>query len=72
MRCGFSKRLFRFSRAMFEHARDQQRLVRALVARPGAGPVLGNLQQVLGDTVRAELTTLATRNRGCQMEATKS
>ena len=57
-------RLFRFSLPMFEHARDQQRLVHALVARPDSGPVLGILQQILGDSVRADLATFARQGAG--------
>jgi AcrR family transcriptional regulator len=56
-------RLFRFSFAMFAHARDQRLLVQALVSGPGGGPVLGGLQRVLGETVRAELTALVVWHR---------
>jgi AcrR family transcriptional regulator len=48
--------VFRFSRAMLEHAHEQQRLARALIARADGGPVLAQLRLVIGEAVRAELT----------------
>jgi AcrR family transcriptional regulator len=49
-------RLLRFSLPFFRHVYAQQRLARALFGRPGDAPVLRQVEQLLTDVVRAELT----------------
>jgi AcrR family transcriptional regulator len=53
------RRPLRFSRRMFRHVADQQLLLRALLGHPGAGPVIGEIEQILLDVARTELDTLA-------------
>jgi AcrR family transcriptional regulator len=47
--------LFAFSLPMFEHVREQERLVRALLGRRGGGPVREHGERLLADLVRSEL-----------------
>lgn len=53
------RRPLRFSLEMFRHVQDQQALLRALLGRPGAGPVLTEIEHMLTEVVRAELEALA-------------
>ncbi|MBT2232266.1 TetR/AcrR family transcriptional regulator [Nonomuraea sp. NEAU-A123] len=52
---GGSDRLLAFSLPMFEHVREQERLVRALLGRRGGGPVHARGEQLLAAVVRDEL-----------------
>ncbi|WP_433252661.1 TetR/AcrR family transcriptional regulator [Streptosporangium sp. CA-135522] len=52
---GGSRELFAFSRPMFEHVREQERLMRALLGRRGGGPVHAYGERLLADLVRQEL-----------------
>ena len=56
---GGSRRTLRFSLEMFRHVRDQQPLMRAMLARPGAGPVVNRVELMLTDIVERELNPLA-------------
>ncbi|MFI7129449.1 TetR/AcrR family transcriptional regulator [Nonomuraea sp. NPDC050153] len=47
--------LFAFSLPMFEHVREQRRLVRALLGRRGGGQVYARGEQLLSAVVRNEL-----------------
>ncbi|MFC6083479.1 TetR/AcrR family transcriptional regulator [Sphaerisporangium aureirubrum] len=47
--------LFSFSLPMFEHVREQGRLVRALIGRRGGTTVVAHAEQVLAAVVREEL-----------------
>lgn len=47
--------LFAFSLPMFEHVREQRRLVRALLGRGGAGPMVRHGEQLLASVIRGEL-----------------
>lgn len=53
--------LFGFSLPMFEHVREQERLVRALLGRRGGGPVHMRGEQLLADLVRDELVAAGAR-----------
>ncbi|MGP4104592.1 TetR/AcrR family transcriptional regulator [Nonomuraea sp. KM90] len=52
---GRPARLLAFSLPMFEHVREQERLVRALLGRRGGGPVYARGEQLLAAVVRDEL-----------------
>jgi AcrR family transcriptional regulator len=52
------RRLLRFSLPLFRHVYAEQRLARALFGRPSGAPVLRQVEQMLTDVIRAELTTL--------------
>jgi AcrR family transcriptional regulator len=52
------RRLLRFSLPLFRHVYAERRLARALFGRPGGGPVLRQVEQLLADVVRAELAEL--------------
>src|SRR5437773_6197353 len=52
------RRLLRFSLPLFRHVHAQRRLARALFGRPGGGPVVRQVEQMLADIVRAELAEL--------------
>ncbi|MFI7640429.1 TetR/AcrR family transcriptional regulator [Nonomuraea sp. NPDC049400] len=56
-----SRELFAFSRPMFEHVREQERLVRALLGRRGGGPVHARGERLLADLVRDELLAAGAR-----------
>ncbi|WP_228010272.1 TetR/AcrR family transcriptional regulator [Nonomuraea phyllanthi] len=58
---GASGRLFAFSLPMFEHVREQERLVRALLGRRGGGPVHARGEQLLAGLVREELLAAGAR-----------
>lgn len=53
------RRPLRFSLQMLDHVRDQQPLLRALLARPGAGVVRGEIERMLVGLAREELAALA-------------
>jgi AcrR family transcriptional regulator len=53
--------LLAFSRPMFEHVREQERLVRALMGRRGGGLVHARGEQLLAAVVRAELVAAGGR-----------
>ncbi|WP_344491513.1 helix-turn-helix domain-containing protein [Nonomuraea monospora] len=53
--------LFAFSRPMFEHVREQERLVRALMGRRGGGLVHARGEQLLAALVKDELLTAGGR-----------
>ena len=48
-----------FSLRMFQHVQDQHLLLRALLGHPGASSVLSEIEQILLDVARIELSTLA-------------
>jgi AcrR family transcriptional regulator len=52
------RRLLRFSLPLFRHVHAEQRLARALFGRPGGGPVMRQVEQLLADVVRAELAEI--------------
>jgi AcrR family transcriptional regulator len=52
------RRLLRFSLPLFRHVHAERSLARALFGRPGGGPVLRQVEQMLADIVRAELAEL--------------
>jgi AcrR family transcriptional regulator len=52
------RRLLRFSLPLFRHIHAERRLARALFGRPGGGPVLRQVEQMLTDIVRTELAEL--------------
>jgi AcrR family transcriptional regulator len=52
---GGSGRTLRFSLEMFRHVRDQRPLMRAMLGRPGAAPVVERIELMLTDIVRSEL-----------------
>jgi AcrR family transcriptional regulator len=52
------RRLLRFSLPLFRHVHAQRRLARALFGRPGGGPVVRQVEQLLADVVRSELAEL--------------
>jgi AcrR family transcriptional regulator len=52
------RRLVRFSLPLFRHVAEQQRLARALLGSGRDGPMLRQVEELLADVVRAELTTL--------------
>ncbi|MEV4566188.1 TetR/AcrR family transcriptional regulator [Nonomuraea sp. NPDC049419] len=52
---GEARELFAFSRPMFEHVREQERLVRALMGRRSGGLVHARGEQLLGTLVKEEL-----------------
>jgi AcrR family transcriptional regulator len=60
---GNRRRLLRFSLPLFQHVRAESRLARALFGRPGGGPVLRQIEQMLEDMVRAELADLFATDR---------
>jgi AcrR family transcriptional regulator len=53
-------RLLRFSLPLFRHAHEQRRLARALTNRSSAAPMLLRIEELLVDTVRAELASSPT------------
>ncbi|MGW4410827.1 TetR/AcrR family transcriptional regulator [Nonomuraea sp. NPDC004702] len=55
--------LFAFSLPMFEHVREQERLVRALLGRRGGGPVYARGERVVADLVRADLLAAGAREQ---------
>jgi AcrR family transcriptional regulator len=52
------RRLLRFSLPLFRHIHAERRLARALFGRPGGGPVVRQVEEVLTDIVRTELAEL--------------
>jgi AcrR family transcriptional regulator len=52
------RRLLRFSLPMFRHVYAQQRLARAMFGSTGGGPLLGQVERLLAEIVRAELAAL--------------
>nr|SBO96920.1 Transcriptional regulator, TetR family [Nonomuraea gerenzanensis] len=54
-------RLLAFSLPMFEHVREQERLVRALLGRRGGGPVHAHGERLLAAVVREELLAAGAR-----------
>ncbi|MGW0196418.1 TetR/AcrR family transcriptional regulator [Nonomuraea sp. NPDC003201] len=56
-----SGELFAFSLPMFEHVREQRRLVRALLGRRGGGQVYARGEQLLAAAVRNELVAAGAR-----------
>lgn len=54
------RRPLRFGLPMLNHVQDQRALLRAMLARPGAGVVRAELERTLTRVVRAELDALAT------------
>ncbi|MFI7229700.1 TetR/AcrR family transcriptional regulator [Nonomuraea angiospora] len=56
-----SGELFAFSLPMFEHVREQRRLVRALLGRRGGGQVYARGEQLLSAVVRNELVATGAR-----------
>jgi AcrR family transcriptional regulator len=52
------RRPLRFSLPLFRHVHAERRLARSLFGRPGGGPVLRQIEQMLTDIVRAELAEL--------------
>ncbi|HEX4814162.1 MAG TPA: TetR/AcrR family transcriptional regulator [Nonomuraea sp.] len=57
-----SAELFAFSRPMFEHVREQERLVRALMGRRGGGLVHARGERLLSALVRNELVAAGARS----------
>ncbi|WP_181449363.1 TetR/AcrR family transcriptional regulator [Nonomuraea aridisoli] len=53
--------LFAFSLPMFAHAREQERLVRALLGRRGGGPLLAHGERLLAEIVGRELLAAGAR-----------
>ncbi|MEV4071501.1 TetR/AcrR family transcriptional regulator [Nonomuraea fuscirosea] len=58
---GETGELFAFSRPMFEHVREQERLVRALLGRRSGGLVQARGEELLAAAVRNELVAAGAR-----------